>query len=80
MAEIKSRPDLFDIITLDGNLDADIVFTNFLLDVLRLVDMLYFYEMRDVETTFKVEDDETSINPAINRWLSGFIRSIQEKI
>jgi adenylate kinase family enzyme len=80
MAEIKSRPDLFDIITLDGNLDADIVFTNFLLDVLRLVDMLYFYEMHDVQTTFKVEDDETSINPAINRWLSGFIRSIQEKI
>jgi adenylate kinase len=80
MAEINSRPDLFDVITLNGNLNADIVFTNFLLDVLRLVDMLYFYEMHDVETTFEVHDDETSINPAINRWLSGFITSIQEKI
>ncbi|MDR1665134.1 MAG: nucleoside monophosphate kinase [Clostridiales bacterium] len=80
MAEIKTRPDLFDIITLNGNLNADIVFSNFLLDVLRLVDMLYFYDLSDVETTFKVEDDETAINPAINRWICGFLKSIQEKI
>ncbi len=80
MAEIKSRPDLFDIITLDGNLNADIVFSNFLLDVLRLVDMLYFYDVQNVETVFKVEESETSINPAINRWVSGFLRNIQERI
>jgi adenylate kinase len=80
MEEIKTRPDLFDIITLNGNLKADIVFSNFLLDVLRLVDMLYFYEMSDIETLFKVEDCETSINPAINRWICGFLKSIQKKI
>jgi adenylate kinase family enzyme len=80
MEEIKNRPDLFDIITLNGNLNADIVFSNFLLDVLRLVDMLYFYDLSDVQTVFKVEDSETTINPAINRWICGFLKSIQEKI
>lgn len=80
MEEIRNRPDLFDIITLNGNLNADIVFSNFLLDVLRLVDMLYFYDLSDVETVFKVEDSETTINPAINRWICGFLNSIQEKI
>lgn len=80
MEEIKTRPDLFDIITLNGNLNAEIVFSNFLLDVLRLVDMLYFYDLSDVETVFKVEDSETTINPAINRWICGFLKSIQEKI
>lgn len=80
MEEIKTRPDLFDIITLNGNLNADIVFSNFLLDVLRLVDMLYFYDLSDVQTVFKVEDSETTINPAINRWICGFLNSIQEKI
>ena len=33
IAEVRTRPDLFDIITLDGNLDADIVFSNFLFGV-----------------------------------------------
>jgi adenylate kinase len=80
MEEIKTRPDLFDVITLNGNLKADIVFSNFLLDVLRLVDMLYFYEMSDIETTFHVKDCETTINPAINRWICGFFKSIQKKI
>jgi adenylate kinase family enzyme len=80
MEEIKTRPDLFDIITLNGNLNAEIVFSNFLLDVLRLVDMLYFYDLSDVSTNFKVEDSETTINPAINRWICGFLKSIQEKI
>jgi hypothetical protein len=42
--------------------------------------MLYFYEMSDIKTSFKVEDCETSINPAINRWICGFLKSIQEKI
>jgi hypothetical protein len=80
MAEIRTRPDLFDIITLDGNLDAEIVFSNFLLDVLRLMDMLYFYDMTDTETLFHVNDDETSINPAVNRWICGFLNSIQKKL
>jgi len=80
MEEVKTRPDLFDVITLDGNLNAEIVFSNFLLDVLRLVDMLYFYDMTDTDTLFAVNDDETTINPAINRWICGFLRSIQKKL
>lgn len=80
MGEIRTRPDLFDIITLDGNLDSEIVFSNFLLDVLRLVDMLYFYDMIDIETVFHVNGDETTINPAINRWICGFLNSIQKKL
>jgi adenylate kinase len=80
MEEIKTRHDLFDVITLDGNLNAEIVFSNFLLDVLRLVDMLYFYDMTDVDTIFRVHDDETTINPSINRWICGFLHSIQKKL
>ena len=80
MEEIKTRPDLFDVIRLDGTKGSEISFTNFLLDVLRLVDMLYFYDLSDVETTFKVEESEATVNPAINRWICGFLRSIQEKI
>ena len=80
MAELKNRPDLFDIITLDGNSGSEIVFTSFLLDVLRLVDMLYFYDMTDIRTTFAVHNDETTIDPAINRWVCGFLQSIQKKL
>ena len=80
MEELRTRPDLFDIITLDGNHPAEIVFTSFLLDVLRLVDMLYFYDMTDINTTFTVCDNETTINPALNRWICGFLRSIQNKL
>ena len=80
MEELRTRPDLFDIITLDGNHDSEIVFTFFLLDVLRLVDMLYFYDMTNINTDFKVNDDETTINPAINRWVSSFLTSIQGKL
>ena len=80
MEEIKTRPDMFDVITLNGNRNAEIVFSNFLLDVLRLVDMLYFYEMKDVETTFSVADSETTVNPAINRWICAFLKDIQKKI
>ncbi|MCL2189689.1 MAG: nucleoside monophosphate kinase [Defluviitaleaceae bacterium] len=80
MEEVKTRPDLFDIITLDGNLNAEIVFSNFLLDVLRLVDMLYFYDMTNIDTAFSVNDNETTVNPAINRWICGFLRSIQKKL
>ena len=80
MGEIRTRPDLFDIIELDGTKGSEISFTNFLLDVLRLVDMLYFYDLSNVETNFKVEEDEATVNPAINRWICGFLNSIQEKI
>ena len=80
MAEIRTRPDLFDIITLDGNLDAEVTFSNFLLGVLRLVDMIYFYDMTDIKTTFAVNSDETSIDPAINRWICGFLTSIKQKL
>jgi len=80
MEEIKTRPDLFDVLNLNGNLNSEIVFSNFVLDVLRLVDMLYFYDMSNVETVFSVNQDETTINPAINRWICGFLNSIQEKI
>jgi len=80
MAEVRTRPDLFDVITLDGNLNAEITFSNFLMDVLRLVDMLYFYDMTDIKTTFAVRGDETTINPALNRWICGFLQSIQKKL
>ena len=80
MEELRTRPDLFDIVTLDGNHSAEIVFTSFLLDVLRHVDMLYFYDMADINTTFAVHGDETTINPAINRWICGFLNSIQNKL
>ncbi|MCL2216405.1 MAG: nucleoside monophosphate kinase [Defluviitaleaceae bacterium] len=80
MEEIRTRPDLFDVITLDGNQDAEIVFTSLLLSVLRLVDMLYFYDMTQIDTTFQVCDNETTINPAINRWVCGFLKSIQKKL
>jgi adenylate kinase family enzyme len=80
MQELNTRPDLFDIITLDGNHPAEIVFTSFLLDVLRLVDMLYFYDMTDINTIFAVNDDETTVNPALNRWICGFLQSIQHKL
>jgi len=80
MEEISTRPDLFDIINLDGNLNSEVVFSNFLLDVLRLIDMLYFYDMTDIKTSFAVQDTETTINPAINRWICGFLTSIQKKL
>ncbi|MCL2839454.1 MAG: nucleoside monophosphate kinase [Defluviitaleaceae bacterium] len=80
MEEIRTRPDLFDIVTLDGNHDAEIVFTSFLLGVLRLVDMLYFYDMTTIATNFAVTEDETTVNPAINRWICGFLQSIQNKL
>jgi len=80
MEEIRTRPDLFDIITLDGTKGQEVTFTNFLLDVLRLVDMLYFYDMKDISTTFNVEKSEATVNPAINRWICDFLCSVQERI
>jgi len=80
MEEINTRPDLFDVITLDGNQHSEIVFSQFLMEVLRKVDMLYFYDMTDIKTTFAVQDTETTINPALNRWITGFLKSIQRKL
>ncbi|MCL2399664.1 MAG: nucleoside monophosphate kinase [Defluviitaleaceae bacterium] len=80
MEEIRTRPDLFDIIQINGDYGSEIAFTNFLLSVLRLVDMLYFYDMSNVETTFSAQESEATINPAINRWICGFLHDIQEKI
>jgi len=80
MEELRTRPDLFDIVTINGNHDSEVVLTNFLLNVLRLVDMLYFYDMNDFKTTFGVNNNETSINPAINRWICGFLNNIQRKM
>ena len=70
MAEIKNRADLFDVITLNGNRNSDLVLTDFLLGVLRLVDMLYLYEMPQPTADFKVSEEETTVNNAVNRWLS----------
>jgi adenylate kinase family enzyme len=80
MEEIKHRADLFDVIDLDGNFDSEIVLSSFLMNILRLVDMLYFYDLHEVETKFEVFDSEFTINPALNRWISGFLRSLQERI
>jgi len=78
MAEINNRADLFDVITLNGNLQSDVVFTDFLLGMLRLVDMLYLYEMPQPPFSFKVTEDETSVNNAVNRWLSQLLIHINE--
>jgi len=45
-----------------------------------LVDMIYFYDMIDIKTTFAVQNNETTIDPAINRWICGFLQSIQKKL
>ena len=78
--EIRHRADLFDVIQLDGNHHSDIVLSSFLLSILRLVDMLYFYDLHEIETKFEVFENESTINPAINRWISCFLRSLQERI
>ena len=80
MEEIKHRADLFDVIQLDGNYDEDIVLSSFLLSILRLVDMLYLYDLREIETKFEVSEYESTVNPAINRWVSGLLRRLQERI
>ena len=80
MEEIKHRADLFDVIQLDGNHDSETVLSSFLLSILRLVDMLYLYDLREIETQFVVYENESTINPAINRWISGLLRDLQERI
>jgi len=78
MAEINSRADLFDVITLDGNRNVDVAFTDFLLGVLRYVDMLHLYDMPQPDVAFNVREDETSVNNAVNRWLSEMLIHINE--
>ena len=80
MEEIRHRADLFDVIQLDGNQDSEIVLSAFLMSILRLVDMLYFYDLHEIETKFDVYENESTINPAINRWISGVLRSLQDRI
>ena len=80
MEEIRNRADLFDVIQLDGNSDSEIVLSSFLLSILRLVDMLYLYDLHEIETKFDVYENESTINPAINRWISGVLRNLQERI
>jgi len=80
MEEIKHRADLFDVIQLDGNYDEEIVLSSFLLSILRLVDMLYLYDIHDIDTKFEVSDNESTVNPAINRWISVLLRTLQDRI
>jgi len=80
MAEIKNRADLFDVISLNGNRSIDVTFTDFLLEVLRLVDMLNLYDMPQPDILFKAAEDETSVNGAINRWLSALLIHIDKTI
>ena len=78
MAEINSRADLFDVITLNGNHSVDVTFTDFLLGVLRYVDMLHLYDMPRPDVWFNVKEEETSVNNAVNRWLSEMLIHIDE--
>ena len=80
MEEINNRRDLFDIIHLNGNTLVDIAFTNFILDIFRLVDMLYLYEFHNKIPEFKVTENETTINPAINRFICDMLKKLQESI
>ncbi len=80
MEEINNRRDLFDIVRLNGNTSSDITFTNFILAVFRLVDMLYLYDFNNSIPEFKVEENETTINPAMNRFICNMLRKLQESI
>lgn len=80
MEEIKNRRNLFDVITIDGNQPSEIAFTNFMLDVLRMVDMLYLYDINLQLPVFAPNPDEMTINPAVNRFICGMLRNIQNCI
>ena len=80
MEEIKNRRDLFDVITINGNLPSEIAFTNFMLDVLRMVDMLYLYNINLKLPEFAPHPDEMTINHAVNRFICGMLRNIQDSI
>jgi len=78
MTEIKSRADLFDVINLNGNRSSDETLTDFLLGMLRFVDMLHLYGLPQAENPFEVNQDETSVNNAVNMWLSALLNHIDE--
>jgi len=78
MTEIHSRADLFDVINLNGNRPMDVTFTDFLLGVLRFVDMLNLYSLPQLDNHFSVSQDETSVNNAVNRWLSDLLNHIDK--
>ncbi len=80
MEEIRNRHDLFDVIDLDGNNHMDITLTNFMLGVLRLVDMLSLYDMQVPKVDFAVQKDETNVQNAVNRWLAGLLHHVQSEI
>jgi adenylate kinase family enzyme len=80
MEEIKNRRDLFDVITINGNQPSEIAFTNFMLNVLRMVDMLYLYNINMQLPEFVPNKDEMTINPAVNRFICDMLRRIQNSI
>jgi len=80
IAELKNRPDLFDIIDLDGTQPIDVVFTNFLLGVIRLIDALYMYEIKTIPTSLNIWENEPTISPAINRMICEILKTIQANI
>ncbi|MCL2618912.1 MAG: nucleoside monophosphate kinase [Defluviitaleaceae bacterium] len=78
MEEISHRHDVFDVITLDGNRGADLVFSELLLALLRHVDPLNLYDKAPKTVTFKVSSEETTIDAAINRILTSILLDIQK--
>ncbi|MDR2940921.1 MAG: nucleoside monophosphate kinase [Clostridiales bacterium] len=78
--EIRTRPDLFDIVTLDGNKSSDYVFTEFLISLLREVELLYLYDLKDFSANFSVMQSETTVDNALNRGLSEMLIKIQKAI
>lgn len=78
MEEICLRRDVFDVIDLDGNKSADMVYTDLLLALLRHVDPLNLYDKAPKTITFKVSTEETTIDAAINRMLTQILLDVQK--
>ena len=80
MEEINNRPDVFDVIEINGNRSADLVYSQLLLYMLRKVDMLELYDKAPKAISFNVNPDETTIDPALNRVLTQLLLDIQSDI
>jgi len=80
MEEIHNRHDVFDVIEINGNRPADLVFSQLLLYMLRYVDPLELYDKAPKTVSFKVNSNETTIDPAINRILTQLLLDIQKGI
>ena len=80
MEEIVNRPDMFDVIELNGNVSADLVFSQLLLALLRYVDPLDLYDKAPKTVTFQVNSNETTIDAAINRILTQILLDIQKEL